>query len=263
MYLIWIYISILLLILISQIFYRVKDIKVIRVFGFELIGLLFYLLVLILIIGEVFLPMPKYYIKHGRGEFVGDSNIIREITLNEILQEEILKSGIEFDDGSFRILDSHGMHFNHLFLCSYEIDGEEEARIFHLEKNIFGNMKPKRPLNESYIIPKSNNWDDFYHSYFEDGIFAGYRVVAGFGSPPSTVVNYTLNKYTMERIHPRGYFMWIEMVREPWKSISIKIILYTIFLTIINRFQNKKRESIKFYSKWRKGNRIFSISKLE
>ena len=38
--------------------------------------------------------MPKYYIKHGRGEFVGDSNIIREITLNEILQEEILKSGI-------------------------------------------------------------------------------------------------------------------------------------------------------------------------
>ncbi len=54
MYLIWIYISILLLILISQIFYRVKDIKVIRVFGFELIGLLFYLLVLILIIGGSF-----------------------------------------------------------------------------------------------------------------------------------------------------------------------------------------------------------------
>ena len=90
-------------------------------------------------------------------------------------------------------------------------------------------MKPKRPLNESYIIPKSNNWDDFYHSYFEDGIFAGYRVVAGFGSPPSAVVNYTLNKYTMERIH-QGIF---HVDRDGKGAMEINIykdnIIYYIF----------------------------------
>jgi len=31
-------------------------------------------------------------------------------TLNEILEKEVLKSGIEFNEGSFKILDSHDMH---------------------------------------------------------------------------------------------------------------------------------------------------------
>lgn len=58
----WIYILILLLIPIFQLFYKVKDIKIIRVFGFELRMLLLLLLALPLIIVKIFLPIPQYYI---------------------------------------------------------------------------------------------------------------------------------------------------------------------------------------------------------
>lgn len=253
----WIYIAILLLILVLLIIYKLKDIKIIRIFGFELIGLLFLMLFLIVIVGEIFLPMPQYYIKHGRNKVIEDLGTVEKITLNEILKEEILKSGIEFDDKSLKILDSHGMHFNHLFLCSYKIDGEEEVRIFHFKKNIFGNMKPKYPLNQAYIISKENNGDDFYHSYVKDGIFAGYLVTAGFESSSLKLINYKLNEYVMEKIEPNGYFMWIEMVKEPWKSILVKLILYAALIFIVNGFQNEKREPVRFYSRWRRGDRIF------
>ncbi|MGN9163794.1 hypothetical protein ACTNDY_00720 [Tissierellaceae bacterium HCP3S3_D8] len=260
---VWIYISILLLILIFSIIYRLRDIKAIRVFGLELIGLLFSMFFLMAIVGEIFLPMPQYYIKHGRNKVIEGRDTVEEITLNEILEEEILKSGIEFDDKSLKILDSHGMHFNHLFLCSYKIEGEEEVRIFHFKKNIFGNMKPKYPLNQAYIISKENNGYDFYHSYVKDGIFAGYLVTAGFGSSSSKLINYKLNKYVMEKIEPDGYFMWIEMVKEPWKSMLVKWILYAALIFIVNRFQNEKREPVRFYSRWRRGDRIFYCIKNE
>ena len=134
---IWIYALILLLVLFIGIFYKVRDIKVIRVFGLELMSLMLCSLFVIMIIGEIFLPIPQYYIKH-------EGN--KEINLNEVLMEETISAGIEFTEGTFKILDSYAMHFNHLFLCSYEIDGKEEVRFFFFLKNIFGNMKPKYPL---------------------------------------------------------------------------------------------------------------------
>lgn len=239
----------LLLIFIVAIAFKVKDIKVVRIFGFELISLLFCLLAALFIIGEVLLPAPQYYIKHG---------ISNELTLNKILEQETIKSGIKFDGGSFRILDSHGMHFNHLFLCSYEIDGIEEVRIFHFEKNIFGNMKPKYPLNGNNVIMKSNNWDDFYCSNVKDGIFADYALTAGFGTPKSESI-YRINKYTMDGIQPSGYFMWIEMTRETWKFELMKIGLYAGVVYIMSKFQTEKREPIKFYRKWEKGDKIIEV----
>lgn len=219
---------------------------VIRVFGFEVIGLLVYLLVLIFIIGEFIIPMPQYYIKHREA---------KEVTLNEIIEKEVLNSGIKFDDRSFKILDSHGMHFNHLFLCSYEIDGIEEVRFLHFEKNIFGNMKPKYPLNGDNKIPAKSSRDDFYHAYVKDGIFAGYLVVAGFDAPSSELI-FGLSKYRIEAIHQKGYFMWVEMAKEPWKSELIKFFLYGALVYIISRWQNDKIQPIKFYIKWKKGDKI-------
>lgn len=112
----WIYLLILLSIILLPIIYKFKEIKVIRAFGCELFTILLCALVFTLIIGEVILPMPQYYIKH-QGYMSTDDSHKRKFSLNKILEEEALKSGIEFDAGSFKIIDSQGMHFNHLFLC--------------------------------------------------------------------------------------------------------------------------------------------------
>ncbi|NMB06956.1 MAG: hypothetical protein GX981_01045 [Tissierellia bacterium] len=217
------------------------------------------MLVLIFIIGEVFLPMPQYYIKHG-AKVTNELGIKNELTLNEILEQETLNAGIEFDDGSFKILDSHGMHFNHLFLCSYEINQKEEVRIFHLEKNIFGNMKPKYPFNGNNIISDKNIGGNFYNSYVKDGIFADYGVIAGFADS-SSGISHILNKYIIDQIHPIGYFMWVEMMREPWKEAIVIWVLYLGLFLIIFKFRNKKEEPLKFYSKWEKGDKVFINSK--
>ena len=74
------------------------------------------------------------------------------MSVNEVLEEETFKAEIRFDKGSFKVIESCGMHFNHLFLCSYEIDGKEEVRFYHFEKNIFGNMKLKYPSSEADLI---------------------------------------------------------------------------------------------------------------
>lgn len=245
----WIYLSILLMIFVIGIFYRLKGIKLMRVFGFELLTLLLCLLIVMFIIGEFLLPIPQYYIKHG-----GNT----EVSLNEVLKEETLRAGIKFDEGSFKILDSYGMHFNHLFLSSYEVEGKEEARFIHLEKNIFGNMKPKFPLEEEFnIITRSNSRDDYYNSYVSDGIFAGYLVMVGYGDDSLEPVNFGLNKYRISKSPQDGYFMWVEMAREPWKLDLIKFVLYAGIIFIISKFQNKNREAFKFYSKWEKGDKIF------
>ena len=232
-----------------SIFYKIKDIKAIRVFGYELIRLLFYSLVLMFLITEILLPMGQYNIKPSSG------------VLNQIIGEKMINSGIEFDSGSFKIIDSHGMNFNHLFLCIYEIEGEEEARIIHFKKNIFGNMKPKDDFNDYYVISKSTDRDNFHYSYIEDGIFGGYSIVAGFGDSSSEPVKTVLNKNEVVKTQPNGYFMWVELANQPWKSSSIKAILIFIAILIESKYGNRPLETVKFRSKWRKGDRIFRYIK--
>lgn len=245
---IWIYALILLLVLFIGIFYKVRDIKVIRVFGLELMSLMLCSLFVIMIIGEIFLPIPQYYIKH-------DGN--KEINLNEVLMEETISAGIEFTEGTFKILDSYAMHFNHLFLCSYEIDGKEEVRFYHLEKNIFGNMKPKYPLGKGFsIITGRDNRDAYYGSYVSDGIFAEYLVTVGYGDNSSNPINFKLNKYTISKNPQKSYFMWVDMAREPWKSDLVKFGLNIGLIFIVSGFLNKNKEPVKIYSKWRKGENI-------
>ena len=244
----WIYTAVLLLIVVFGILYRIKDIKVIRVFGFEIMSFLLCFLVVLVIIGEIILPIPDYYVKG------------KEINLNEVLEEETLRAGIQFDDGSFKVLESHGMHFNHLFLCSYEIDGEEEVRFYHFEKNLFGNMKLKYPLSENNLITDNSNWDDYYNAYVGDGIFTGYLVTVGLGDESSEPGNYGLGKYRITKTPQEGYFMWVEMTKEPWKIDIVEFFLLGVAILIAAMF-GKKREPVKFYENWRKRDRIFTYEK--
>lgn len=246
-----IYLIILLFILVLSIIYKINDIKSIKIFGFELSFILLSTLLLTFLLGEFILPIPQYYIKHQPSD---TSMTKEENSLNNILEEEALKSGIDFDSGSFEINDSYGTHFNHLFLCSYEINGLEEVRLFHFEKNIFGNMKPKHSLNDAFIITKEDN--DFYQTYMEDSILGGYLVTAGFASESTILKNYQLNQFRMGQLHPTSYFLWVELVREPWKSELVKFMLLFLLLLFINRNRDY-RKPIKFYCKWRKGDRIF------
>jgi hypothetical protein len=257
----WIYLLIFISLILLLLIYNFGKVKVIRVFGCELLGILLCILALTLLIGEILVPMPQYYIKH-QGYMSMDTSDRNKFSLNKILEKEALKSGIQFDPGSFRILDSHGMHFNHLFLCSYQVDGKEEVRVVQFEKNIFGNMRPKCPFNEAYIIPRDGNNDTFYRVYVRDGIFGGYLVTAGFASEDTVLENYQLNNFRMEKIHPSpNYFMWVELVSEPWKFELIKVILLAIFIFISGKIVNQNREPIKFYSKWRIGDKIFQCIK--
>lgn len=118
-------------------------------------------------------------------------------------------------------------------------------------------MKPKYSLNKINIITGRTNQDNYYHSYVEDGIFGGYLVTVGLGDDSSESINFRLNKYRISKIPQEGYFMWVEMTREPWKSDLVKFVLYAGTIFVVSRFQSKKREPLKFYSKWKKGDKIF------
>ncbi|MDR7870748.1 MAG: hypothetical protein RIN55_07825 [Tissierellaceae bacterium] len=247
-----VYLFLLLIMFFVLIIYRSKDIKAVRVFGFELTQLLVCIFFTIVIIGEFIVPIPQYHIKNKLGE---------ERNLNEVLEEETLRAGIEFDEGSFKVLDSRGMNFNHLFLCSYEIDGEQEVRYYHFEKNIFGHMKLKDPLGDIDIITNRNNSDDHYRAYVRDGIFGEYMITVGYGDE-SEPINYGLNDYIISKTPPKGYFVWVELAQQPWKSNLIEFIILFLIINIISKFQKNKREPVKFYNKWRKWDKWYTIDVL-
>lgn len=252
---VYVYITMILLMVAVVIIYKALKIKVIRVFGFELICILIVIFFVTLIMGEIVLPMPQYYIKHNSNAYsYGDNG---KYSLNRILEEETLKSGIKFDQGSFKIIDSHGMNFVHLFLCSYQSNGKEVVRIFEFEKNIFGNMKPKYPLSKSYnIISKSANSDDYYQDYVRDGLFGGYLLTAGYAPGNTEAESYGLHTFTIDIHHPSNYFLWMELVDQPWKTFLAKFATISILSSIYYNRYKQKREPVKFYSRWRAGDKI-------
>lgn len=249
----WIYILFLMFLAFSIL--RIIGLRTIRIFGLELFRFLLIVFLLTLITAEIILPIPQYYIKHQA--FSDNFEPSSKFSLNRILEHEVKDAYIQHDEGSFKILDSHGMSFNHLFLCSYRTGGKEKVRIFHFEKNIFGDMKPKYPLSESYVIPESDNRDGYYNDYVEDGILGGYLVTAGYAAQNTVVENYQLNHFRMDQIHPSNYFLWVELVKEPWKSglTRFAMMLFAVFL--VSYLNYKNRVPAKFYCRWRKGDKIF------
>lgn len=246
----WILGLILLILLVISFIYHIKGI-IIRFFGFELTRVLICLVVLALVIGEIILPMPSYYIKHQSGNSTDGRP-----TFNQILEGEVQKAGIRYDEGSFKIMDSRGMNFNHLFLGSYQIDGQEEARVFHFEKNIFGNMRPKYSFDEAPIISKDNS----YRTTVQDGVFGIYMVTVGFASEEKVLRKYILNNFRVDETHQNNYFMWVDLIRQPWKSLVLAIMV-SVFFSMIGDFIRRDRKPIKFYCRWQKGSRIFQCVK--
>ena len=241
----WIYGLIVLLIIVVLLYYRYKDIELVRVFGFDLIKLLFLSLLLILLLGEEVLPMPGYYIKARK-----------ETSLNQILEEETLKAGIEFEGESFKILDSYGMHFNHLFLASYELEGEEEVRFYHFKKNILGNMKPESFIEDYHIIKKSSEEDNYFNSYVPDGLFGGYLVTAGYGDEDSEPRSYGLGKYRITKTPEEGYFLWVEMAVDN----LLKILILSLIFILVLIYERKNKRTRSFYKKWNRDDGIVEIN---
>lgn len=235
--------------------------KTIRFFGFELFRLLTVVLLISLLAAVFILPIPQYYIK-GNG-MLPSSDEAAAFSLNKILEREAKKAGIEFDEGSFQILDSYGMNLHHLFLCSYRVDGGEDVRVFQFEKNIFGNMKPREPLNKSYILQKSSNVDDYYHDYISDGIFGGYLVTAGYAAKNTVLKNYQLNHFYIEQLHPSGYFLWVELADTPWKKYLIQLSLLMAIVLIRNLVMGQKGRTAHmntaFYSRWSPGQNVLQF----
>lgn len=255
----WFCLIFIILLSVFSILFLTMEIQAVRVFGFELLRSLLLCFFIIIVTVEIILPIPQYDIKHQ--PFFASSEPDSKFSLNRILENEAEESGIRFDPGSFKILDSQGMNFHHLFLCEYQINGKEEVRVFEFQKNFFGNMKPAYPLSEAYIIPKFGNSDDFYHDYIEDGIFGGYLVTAGYASENTALERHELNRFHMDQLHPSGYFMWIELVDEPWKSELWKFAFFLIAILLGNRFRRKNRLPQKFYTQWRAGDKIFQVIK--
>jgi len=233
----------------------------VRVFGCSLLHILLCLLVLALLLGQIILPMPSYYIKHQDNTRTDASSMNAKFSLNKILEEEAEKSGIEFDKGSFKVIDSYDMNFNKLFLYSYQIEGKEQARIFQFEKNIFGNMRPKYSFKDAYITPEDGKNDSPYHVFVKDGIFGEYIIIAGYATEMTALENYELSDFIVDALHPSNYFMVVELIRQPWKSQLVEIILLTILGSIIGMFRKKARRPIKFYCKWQKGDKIIQYIK--
>ena len=245
---IWVCLALAAILLLTIPFVKKYRIRTVRLLGCSILGLWFCAFALTILLGEFILPAPQYYINSRDSRYGGN--------LNEILEREARNSGIAYEEGSFRILESGSMHLNHLFLCSYRVAGRDELRIFRFEKNIFGNMKPAESFAET--IPQNGNPDHFYRDIVEDGFFGTYLVTAGY-APEGTVWNGSVvNGFRIDAIHLQGYFLVVELANEKWKLDVLQFAILFL-IALIPRIFNKKYEPEKFYTGWKKGEKLLQI----
>ncbi|HWR23135.1 MAG TPA: hypothetical protein VN366_06590 [Feifaniaceae bacterium] len=245
---IWVYLAWLVILLLTIPFYKKYRVRTMRLLGCSVIGLWVCVFSLAVLLGEFVLPAPQYYISARDARYGG--------SLNEILEREARNSGIAYEEGSFRILESGSMHLNHLFLCSYRVAGRDELRIFRLEKNIFGNMKPAEPFAET--VPQDGNPDHFYRDIVEDGFFGTYLVTAGY-APEGTVWNGRVaDAFYFDAIHLQGHFLVMELANEKWKLDVLQFAILFL-IALIPRVFNKKYEPERFYTGWKKGEKLFQM----
>ncbi len=245
---IWVYLALIAALLLTGVFFMHYRIRTIRLLGCSIIGLWGCVFFLTVLLAEFILPAPQYYINSRDAKYGG--------SLNEILEREVRNSGISYEEGSFRILDSGSMHLNHLFLCSYRVADRDELCVFRFEKNIFGNMKPAESFAET--IPQDGNPDHFYRDIIEDGFFGTYFVTAGY-APENTVWKGSASSgFHIDAIHLQGYFLLVELAYETWKEYTLRFAIYFL-IPLISRIFNKRHESGRFYTGWKKGEKVLQI----
>lgn len=245
---IWVYLALVAVLLLTGAFLMYYRIRTIRLLGCSVIGLWVCVFFLAVLLAEFILPAPQYYINARDARYGG--------SLNEILEREVRNSGITYEEGSFRILESDSMHLNHLFLCSYRVAGGDELRIFRFEKNIFGNMKPAEFFTEA--IPQDGNPNNFYRDIIEDGIFGTYLVTAGYAPEGTVLESRVANGFHIDALHLQGYFLIGELAYETWKKYALQFAAYFL-IPLIFRIFKKRHGSERFYSGWKKGEKFIQI----
>lgn len=188
------YLIFLVTMLILSLVYYAKNIKDIKIFRISLPILIAVIFALIILAEQFILPLNSYYIKAKD-----------EIYIERIIMNEMSKSGINYDTGSFKIINSFIGKYHQLYLCKYENDGVEEVRLFDFRQNIFGHLKPAHDFSKSKIIDKD------YHSFrFVNDGFASYYVTYGHAEGESIYEDLGVGKFKIGNLNPEGYFILVE-----------------------------------------------------
>lgn len=227
----------IILLIIIGLIYKRKKIKSIKLFNIDIIYLALIGFCLHMFTVNFILPIPSYYIK-AKDEFI----------MEEIIEREMIDSGIEFDRRSLRIINSFLGKSNQLYLSRYENDGIEEARMFDFKQNFLGNLKPSRDFNLSAIILREDNEDPDLHNsgyrLIREGI-ATYFVSYGYGSEP-IFKDAEISDFRINSLNPEGYYLTVERINNTNQLFAF--IIYSLSLLLIAILAHKAEKKKEFYT---------------
>lgn len=221
------FIFILFLIIVGLIMKK-KNIKDIIFLNFSIFNILIVIFITVIVIIELIIPIPTYYIRPKEEYFI-----------ETIIESEMIATGIKYDTGTLRIVNQFLAKFNQLYFATYEVNGVEEARMFHFKENVFGNLKPSQDFSESKVILKSEKDDGLHYRGVNDG-FAKFLVNYGYANNPEVFNNPRVNKYNFSNLNPESYYLIINRTDDFGLLFStIRLIILLIILNWKAKKENK------------------------
>lgn len=203
---------------------KIKDIKFHKISIFYILIILYILVTLIDL--AIIIPFPNYYIKSKDHRYI-----------ETIIEDEMTKSNIEYDQGSLIVVNRFIGKYNQLYLSTYEVDGEERARMFDFDVSIFGNLKPSYDFIESNVILKDELDDGINYRIVRDGIPSFY-ISYGYSNNPEEI-NYSVGKFVVQEIKPEGYYIIVTR-DDAWSPFGFELIFFGILLTVMHIKEKKK-----------------------
>lgn len=226
-----------ILLIIVGLIYKRKKIKAIKLFNIDIIYLTLIGFCVHIFIINFILPIPSYYIK-AKDEFI----------IEEIIENEMIDSGIEFDRRSLRIINSFLGKSNQLYLCRYENDGIEEARMFDFKQNFLGDLKPARDFSLSTIILREDNEDpdrrNSGYRLIREGVVT-YSISYGYSAEP-TFKGARISDFRINSLNPEGYYLTVERINNTNQLIAF--IIYSSVLLLIAILAHRKEKKKEFYT---------------
>lgn len=207
---------------------KIKDVKIFKISIITIMGIVY---ISAIIIVEFIIPLPTYYIKPKDYRYI-----------ENIIEDEMTKSNIIHDKDSVKIRDQFIGKYNQLYLTSYEVDGQEEARMFDFKVNIFGNLKPKHDFSESAIILKDELDDGRNYRIIADGIPAFY-IEYGYANNPEEFKNRGVGEFVVGSINPDEYYLLAKR-DDDWSPIQLRFGILFIALFVMYKMEKKRS----FYS---------------
>lgn len=207
---------------------KIKDIKFHKISIITIMGAIY---ISTIIIVEFIVPLPSYYIKPNDYRYI-----------ENIIEDEMTNSNIIHDKDTVKIRNQFIGKYNQLYLCTYEINGQEEARMFDFKVNIFGNMKPKHDFSESEVVLKDELDDGRNYRIIADGIPAFY-IRYGYANNPEEFKDGRVGKFVVEKINPDEYYLLAKR-DDDWSAFQLRYGFIFIALFIIYKLEKKRS----FYS---------------